>query len=164
MGAGILPVAIGPDNQLYFLFGQEHDTKDWSDFGGGSQGNETPQLTAVREGYEELGGFLGSLTDMQNLIRDHLITKLQSETYTTFLVLVPYDHMLPFYFNENHKFICAKLKNLIGTKGMFEKCSIHWFSAAEMKKKRNKFRPYYRSDVLPLIINILPTLKSQIKA
>ena len=62
MGAGILPVALHHD-KIFFLFGKENknaDTPGWSDFGGGKEKGERPLTTAIREGYEELSGFLGS--------------------------------------------------------------------------------------------------------
>jgi 8-oxo-dGTP pyrophosphatase MutT (NUDIX family) len=69
MPAGsILPVCIHK-NQLYFLFGKENKFEDsspgWADFGGGCEPNETPYQTAMREGSEELTGFLGSPSDLK---------------------------------------------------------------------------------------------------
>ena len=60
MGAGILPTTI-INNKLYFLFGKENkyaDTPGWSDFGGGTDNKETFMETSMREGAEELTGFL----------------------------------------------------------------------------------------------------------
>ena len=62
MGAGILPVSLHKNN-LYFLFGLEENEKKWGDFGGSKEDNESKMETAVREGYEELNGFLGNKTD-----------------------------------------------------------------------------------------------------
>ena len=61
MGAGILPTSIHR-GKLYFLFGKENkyaDTPGFSDIGGGQDGNETFLQCAIREGTEELTGFLG---------------------------------------------------------------------------------------------------------
>ena len=58
MGASILPVTIHK-GKLYFLFGKERaidENPGWSDFGGGTDNNETYLQTAVREGGEELTG------------------------------------------------------------------------------------------------------------
>ena len=61
VGSSILPVAIH-DNTLYFLFGKENPFEDsakgFSDFGGGMERNESRLDTALREGSEELSGFL----------------------------------------------------------------------------------------------------------
>ena len=75
MGGGILPVAMHK-NQLFFLFGKENssaDTPGWSDFGGGKEGGERPITTAVREGYEELSGFLGSKSQVNTQVKNNLI-------------------------------------------------------------------------------------------
>ena len=63
MGAGILPTTIH-NNKLFFLFGKENKYEDsapgFSDFGGGTDNNETYFETAIREAGEELTGFLGN--------------------------------------------------------------------------------------------------------
>ena len=70
MGAGILPTTIH-NNKLYFLFGKENkyaDTPGWSDIGGGTDNDETFMQTAMREGAEELTGFLGMENDIKKLL------------------------------------------------------------------------------------------------
>ena len=58
MGAGILPVALYRGT-LFLLLGQERNNNNlWSDFGGSSHKGEKPFKTAIREGNEELNGFL----------------------------------------------------------------------------------------------------------
>ena len=69
MGAGILPVTVHR-GKVYFLFSREYiGSKDdgglWSDFGGSKEKNESFFDTAVREGYEESGGFLGNKSDIK---------------------------------------------------------------------------------------------------
>ena len=62
MGASILPITL-INNKICFLFGKERDIDEnpgWSDFGGGTEKGETFLDTAIREGSEELTGFLGS--------------------------------------------------------------------------------------------------------
>mgnify|MGYP005661278921 FL=1 len=62
VAGSILPMAIH-NNKLYFLFGKENplekSAKGWSDFGGRLENSETPFSAAIREGSEELTGFLG---------------------------------------------------------------------------------------------------------
>ena len=72
VAGSILPVTIYK-NQLYFLFGKENQLEDsakgWSDFGGRLENNETPYQAALREGAEELTGFLGDSKELNKLIR-----------------------------------------------------------------------------------------------
>ena len=81
MGAGILPTTIY-NNKLYFLFGKEGKFEDnapgYSDFGGGSDTNETFFNTATREASEELTGFLGDKKDICKLLKKVLETVDQS--------------------------------------------------------------------------------------
>ena len=154
MGAGLLPVAKLPESGQYvFLMGLEEDDGLWSDFGGGSQGKETPLLTALREGYEELSGFFGSMADLRHLVKTRLIRKVVVETYTTFLFEVPYDAELPFYFANNYAFIKKQLPAIVGKNGLYEKKEVRWFLAADLVKEQKKFRPFYRA-VLKQILSL----------
>jgi hypothetical protein len=143
MGAGILPVAIH-QGQLFFLFGEEFDEHKWIDFGGGAKTGESILQNAVREGCEELNGFFGSANEFKQLIKTNLLMKLEIERYTTFLVQVPFDPNLPFYFNNHHKFIKTHLPHLVGKNGLFEKRQIRWMTLADIQQKRSQFRYYYK--------------------
>lgn len=143
MGAGVLPVAIHED-QLFFLFGEEFDERKWIDFGGGAKTSEGPLQNAIREGCEELNGFFGTPNEFKQLIQTNLRLKLHLETYTSFLVQVPYDPNLPFYFNNHHKFIKSHLPHLVGKNGLFEKRQIKWMTYSDLQKNRSKFRHYYK--------------------
>ena len=73
MGGSVLPATIDDKGVLRFLFGKERDIDEnpgWSDFGGGTENGETYMTTAIREGGEELTGFLGGEKE---------ITAVQSE-------------------------------------------------------------------------------------
>ena len=144
MGAGVLPVSFYK-GQLYFLFGEEFDEHKWIDFGGGEKKGESTLQNAIREGCEELNGFFGSENEFKHLIKNNLIIKLSLETYTTFIVEVPYDPNLPFYFNNHHKFIKTQLPHLVGKNGLFEKRQIKWFTLTDMNKQRSRFRHYYKA-------------------
>ena len=143
MGGGVLPVTLH-NGQLLFLFGEECEEHKWIDFGGGSKPGETLMQTVTRECCEELDGFLGTPNEIKNLIKTNLLAKLSLETYTSFLVFVPYEPNMPFYFNNHHKFIKAHLSNLLCKNGLFEKRQIKWMSLLEMQEKRLQFRHYYR--------------------
>lgn len=77
MGAGILPTCIYK-NKLYFLFGKENkyaDTPGFAEFGGGHDDKESHFETAIREGTEELTGFLGSEDELRKILKntEHII-------------------------------------------------------------------------------------------
>ena len=73
VAGSILPVALHK-NELYFLFGKENpmenSAKGYSDFGGRLEKNETPYRCALREGSEELTGFLGDSSILRKYIKD----------------------------------------------------------------------------------------------
>jgi hypothetical protein len=72
VAASILPVAIC-NNELHFLFGKENEMEDsakgFSDFGGRVESGESIYETALREGAEELCGFLGNPKQLSQLIK-----------------------------------------------------------------------------------------------
>ena len=108
MGAGILPATIY-NNQLYFLFGKENQYEDsapgYSDFGGGTDPGENYLQTAIREGGEELTGFLGSDADLTHLLNKHGTyfidqpSKTSHKIYRMHIFPMEYDPKLVFYYN-----------------------------------------------------------------
>ena len=109
VAGSILPVTIH-NNKLYFLFGKENPSeksaKGWSDFGGRLENKETPFEGAIREGSEELSGFLGNKSQLKALIRKNGgIYKLNYNNYHIHLFFIDYDENLPKYFNQNHHFL-----------------------------------------------------------
>ena len=152
MGAGILPTTIYK-NKLYFLFGKENKYEDsapgFSDFGGGTDNNESYIETAIREGGEELTGFLGSDEDLKKMLNKHgtyaidNISKTGS-TYRTHIFPMVYDEKLPFYYNNNQHFIQKRLSSdVIKNSKIFEKEEIRWICIDEIPKMKNKFRFFF---------------------
>ena len=151
MGAGILPCAKVRGN-LFFLFGKETTDGKWSDFGGSPEKNETIFQTAIREGTEELNGFLGSHSELTKHVKEHVLLDIESDTYTTIIFEIDYDLNLPLYFNNNHNFIKKQIPNeLTKENGLFEKSKIAWFSLQEIQKHRYCFRPFYKKILDKLI-------------
>ena len=157
MGAGILPTTIY-DGKLYFLFGKENKYEDtapgFSDFGGGTDNSESYIETAVREGGEELTGFLGTDKDVKNLLTRHGTYNIdyQSPTYhsayRTHLFPMAYDKYLPFYYNNNQRFLQKRLDpKIIKKTKIFEKEEIRWICVDELPKMRNQFRFFFREIV-----------------
>jgi 8-oxo-dGTP pyrophosphatase MutT (NUDIX family) len=159
MGAGILPTTIYK-NQLYFLFGKENKYEDtahgFADFGGGTDKKESFLETAIREGTEELTGFLGSEADLRRILKQKgsFPIDYQAEGYSpyrTHLFPMEYDPALPFYYNNNQRFLQKRLDpNIIKNSKIFEKEEIRWVSINELNKMRSKFRFFF----LPIIDQI----------
>ena len=155
MGGSILPVTIH-NNKIYFLFGKERDIDEnpgWSDFGGGSDKGETLFQTALREGGEEMTGFLGSSADIKKLLNKYGTYNIdyKSEGYTTYrchIFPMIYDDKLPFYYNNNQQFLQKRLdQKVIRDTKIFEKTQIKWFSFDEIKKDIKQFRSFYQNIV-----------------
>ena len=155
MGGSILPVTIH-NNKIYFLFGKERDIDEnpgWSDFGGGTDKGETLFQTAIREGGEEMTGFLGSSADIKKLLNKYGTYNLdyKSEGYTTYrchIFPMDYDDKLPFYYNNNQQFLQKRLdQKVIRNTKIFEKTQIKWFSFDEIKKDIKQFRSFYQNIV-----------------
>ena len=106
MGAGILPTTIH-NGKLYFLFGKENkyaDTPGWSDFGGGTDNNESFLQTAIREGGEEMTGFLGSDSELEKMLKTRGTYNIDGERkYRMHIFSYDYNPSLPFYYNNNAK-------------------------------------------------------------
>lgn len=151
VGAGLLPAAVHK-GVIYLLFGRENelnDTPGWADFGGGSKRNETPLDVASREGSEELNGLLGSKNELKKIAVKHKIAELKFHSYTTIVFKTEYDEKLEEYYANNYHFF---EKYLPGAKknphnGLLEKAEIKWFTFAELRKNRGKFRSFYRNMV-----------------
>lgn len=162
VAGSILPISIH-NNKLYFLFGKENPLEDsargWSDFGGGVENGESPYKTALREGGEELTGFLGDGKTIQKLIKKNGgVYKLINKTYHVHMFFLQYDENLPRYYNLNHRFLWDRMNNetLSKTK-LFEKIEIGWFSIDDMKRRKKEFRSFYQEivdDILADMENI----------
>lgn len=168
MGAGILPTTIY-NNKLYFLFGKENKYEDsapgFSDFGGGTDNNESYFDTAVREAGEELTGFLGSDNDIYKLLKkgtyniDYKSLDEDHKSYRMHIFPLKYDKMLPFYYNNNQRFIQKHLSpDIIKSTKIFEKAEIKWICVDDIIKMRPIFRSYFQN-----IINIIYREKTMIR-
>jgi len=155
MGASILPVTLH-NGKIYFLFGKERDIDEnpgWSDFGGGTDKGETYIQTAIREGGEELTGFLGSDSDIKKILDKFGTYNIDynSEGHTTYrchIFPMDYDNKLPLYYNNNQRFLQKRLDpKIIRDTKIFEKTQIKWFSFDDIKKHHNEFRSFYKNIV-----------------
>ena len=148
-GSSVLPVTIYK-GKLLFLFGKENPkengAKGFSDFGGGVEKGESIYETAMREGGEELTGFLGDGKHLRKLIkRNGGYFKVSHEDYHVHLFYLPYDANLVTYYNLNHTFLWNRMnQNFLNKSKLFEKIEIQWFDVQSAKKRSGEFRPFYQ--------------------
>ena len=155
MGGSVLPVTIF-NKKVYFLFGKEREIDEnpgWSDFGGGTDKGESFFQTAIREGSEELTGFLGNPNDIKKLLNKYGTFNIdyKSQGHTTYrchIFPMIYDDKLTYYYNNNQSFLQKKLDpKIIRDSKIFEKTQIKWFSFDQIKKNYNEFRSFYKNVV-----------------
>jgi hypothetical protein len=160
MGSGVLPTTIH-NNTLYFLFGKENkfaDTPGWSDFGGGTEQGESFLETASREASEESTGFFGSKQEIKKQLLkngtyyiDIQNTKAKN-TYRLYLLPMRYSEELPYYYNNNQRFLQTHLDETIIEKSkIFEKAEIQWMPMTQLLQKKPTFRSYFQNTVEILI-------------
>jgi len=149
VASSLLPVAFHKGN-IYFLFGKENRMEDsakgFSDFGGRVEGKETLMLTALREGSEEMCGFLGGPDQLKRRIqRGGGTFKLSHNDYHIHIFQMEYDPNLPLYFTNNHQFLWKRMDaKMLNDSKLFEKQEIKWFTPEEMQSNRSLFRNFYR--------------------
>jgi hypothetical protein len=192
VASSILPIAW-KNNKMYFLFGKECPSEDsskgFSDFGGGVESGESLVDAAMREGSEELTGFLGDGQQLKKLISNNggmftlnytplkisnrtvvsesASTKLPvTDTYHIHIFKIEYDENLPTYYNNNHAFLWKKMNTEVLRKTkLFEKIEIGWFTIDQMMDRKREFRDFYRdiidTTIVPEIQNIRRFLSSR---
>jgi 8-oxo-dGTP pyrophosphatase MutT (NUDIX family) len=168
-GSSVLPVTVHR-GKLVFLFGKENPkengAKGFSDFGGGVEKGESIYETALREGGEELTGFLGDGKNLRKLIkRNGGHFDVSHGDYHVHLFYIPYDPNLVTYYNLNHKFLWERMnRDILNKSKLFEKIEIQWFDVQAAKKRIREFRSFYQ-HVLRAILkeeeNILHFIKSK---
>ncbi len=161
MGAGILPTTIH-NGKLYFLFGKEGKYEDsapgFSDFGGGTDNNETFIETAIREAGEEFTGFLGNDIDVRKMLKKHGTYNIDYNSkghkiYRMHIFPFEYNEWLPYYYNNNQRFLQKRLDpKVIKNSKIFEKAEIKWVPINELKKMRPQFRSYFQ-NILDIMLN-----------
>jgi 8-oxo-dGTP pyrophosphatase MutT (NUDIX family) len=171
MGAGILPTTIH-NGKLYFLFGKEGKYEDsapgFSDFGGGTDNNESFLETAIREAGEELTGFLGNDADIRKMLRKYGTYNIDHktdghQTYRMHIFPFEYNHWLPHYYNNNQRFLQKRLPpKVFKTTKIFEKAEIRWICVDDLKKMRPQFRSYFQ-NVIDMMLNQKESIKSFIR-
>ena len=167
VGSSLLPIAFHK-KKLFFLFGKENmldDTPGWSDFGGGVEPGESIYKTAMREGGEELSGFLGDSTQIEDLVKKNGgIYKINhNNAYHIHILKMNYDSELPNYYNRSHSFLWNKMDTKNKKSVFFEKIEIGWMTAQDMKKNRRLFRSFYK-EIVDHILEEVPNITKHFKS
>ena len=160
MGGGILPTTIHK-GKLYFLFGKEGKYEDtapgFSDFGGGTDKKESFLNTAIRESAEELTGFLGGIEDVRKLVTQHgtfVVDHVPEgfDAYRTHIFPFEYNEWLPFYYNNNQRFLQKHLPpKVFKTTKIFEKAEIRWICEDDLEKMMPQYRFWFKNIVQQII-------------
>jgi len=156
MGGGILPIARN-NGEYYVLLAREsvdNDWKDagkWSDFGGSKEKNETEYETAIREGAEETSGLYGTKNKIKYLVDNYTEYVVNLHNYSTYLIRVNYNSMLPYRFNKKYREAIRKTPELVYKQnGLYEKDKIRWVSVNDLKT----FSKYARLWFKPVLFEI----------
>lgn len=167
-GSSILPVSVYK-GKLYFLFGKENQMEDsahgFSDFGGGVDAGENVYETALREGSEELTGFLGNKHQLKKFIKKNGgVFKLEhnsdpsgdpNKSYHVHIFAMNYDVNLPIYYNLNHSFLWSLMdKHTLNKSKLFEKIEIKWVCEDDLTKNMGMYRKFYCDIVRKIVENI----------
>jgi 8-oxo-dGTP pyrophosphatase MutT (NUDIX family) len=170
MGAGILPTTIH-NGKLYFLFGKEGKYEDsapgFSDFGGGTDNNESFLETAIREAGEEFTGFLGNDNDIRKMLKNgtyDIDYKTDGhETYRMHIFPFEYNEWLPYYYNNNQQFLQKRLNpKVLKNSKIFEKAKIRWVPVNDLKSMRPQFRSYFK-NIIDMILSQKESIKNFIE-
>ena len=163
MGAGILPITIHK-GKILFLFSREFigenckkgrkftDNGKWSDFGGGSHTGETIKDTAIREGWEESGGFLGNIQSIRDLVENKCVAKIEYGGYSTYVVFIKYDKTLPMRFSEDFLDVFKKSPEKLCKNGLYEKDLLDWLEYNEIASNYGAFRPFYKNIIDRILV------------
>jgi 8-oxo-dGTP pyrophosphatase MutT (NUDIX family) len=171
MGAGILPTTIH-NGKLYFLFGKEGKYEDsapgFSDFGGGTDNSESFLETAVREAGEEFTGFLGNDAEVRKMLARYGTYNIDyktdgHKTYRMHIFPFEYNHWLPYYYNNNQRFLQKRLPpKVFKTTKIFEKAEIRWVPVDDLKRMRPQFRSYFQ-NIVDMMLAQQDSIKTFIK-
>jgi len=158
VASSILPIAFHR-GKLFFLFGKENEMEDsargFSDFGGRVEDGESIMDTALREGSEELCGFLGDDAAIKCLLKRGGVFKLSHNQYHIHMFLMEYDANLPRYFTNHHRFLWNRMdKDILNDSKYFEKQELRWFSVNDLKNRKSEFRPFYQEIVDDILGNM----------
>jgi hypothetical protein len=149
IGSGIIPFTY-INNSTYFLFGLDRNTNQYSDFGGRCENKlDMNKIScAFRECNEETFGLFEEFMNTHRIVMN--ITALY---YTSYVLYVNYNPNLILFYNKimhyYHKQKQSNEKNVL-----FEKKSLNLFTVADIKRKFQQFRDFFKIEILPTLIAV----------
>ena len=165
MGGGILPIAIHR-KKIYLLISREYINDKyngglWSEFGGSKHKGETFMDTAIREGFEESAGLLGSFSEIALIIKNKTVLQVPiRDEYVSFLVRIDYDRDLPRKFRQHFLQVKKNNPELINKNGLYEKDMLRWIEYSKLEMNYDIFRKSYKGIVKKLIsLNLYDSIK-----
>jgi len=132
---------------------------------------ESVYEAAMREGSEELTGFLGNPTQLREKIEKHggvykivnTDPKDTTRVYTIHIFHFPYDPLLPEYYNNNHQFLWNRMnKKDLNNSKLFEKIEIDWFCETDLQRRMKEYRPFYATMMKRILVE-LPQIRQFIQ-
>jgi len=148
--AGIQPYAYY-QGDLYLLLGQEQDSQLWSNFAGGIEDEDQfLEDTAIREGYEETMGMLGTPEDLAILVASSLQITFSDGVIYAFEI--PFNLSIIYYFQLCYQYV--KTAGVCNQDGFFEKQAMRWVRASEIMLHPE----WYRSCFLKTLPGVLQTI------
>lgn len=147
--------------ELVLLLGKERSEKGfrdsglWANFGGKKEPTDRSNLWgAVREGWEESGGFLGSKKEIYKKIKDSGQVAYEQNGAAIYFCPVEYDPNLPaLYANVQHYISQSTVQPLdrIKKEGFYEKSAIEWTDLQYILEHPQEHRRCFMRSLLEMI-------------
>ena len=160
MGGGILPVAHH-NGAYYFLFSREssvpkHNSSGlWCDFGGRREGNESHMDTALREGFEESNGLLGSVKKLRFLIKNHLFQRVTVRGYSLYITQISYNEKLADQFKDIYDNAMKNTPNLVREhNGLYEKDMAKWVHEDDLMDMMPNVKFWFKPILEKMIVHV----------
>ena len=92
------------------------------------------------------------------MLKKHGTFTIDVEQYRTHIFPMKYDEKLPYYYNNNQRFLQKKLPDsVIKNTKIFEKSEIKWIPATSLKHVKPQFRSFYQR-IVESIIDKMPEI------
>jgi hypothetical protein len=131
--AGVIPYKI-VNEEFLVLLGEEGDGDGWCGFGGGPEGDETSEETAIREGWEESMGLLGTKERIKISIESckWVLIGDKKDGTKSIQYLIEAPDGIETSFNEVLKYLKYCNQGCFPKTGCYEKSQAKWFKLRDI--------------------------------